>query len=424
MGDKPLNLLALQSLFGVFLLTVFAFALSENRRAVSGRVAAGGLALQFALALVLLKVPPVRAAFLLLNDALLAIQRATAAGTAFVFGYLGGGPLPFAETYVGASFVLAFQALPIILVMSALSALLFHWGVLPAVVKGFAFALRRAMGVGGAEGLSAAANVFVGMVEAPLLIRPYLARLSRAELFSVMTCGMASIAGTVMALYAAFLATAVPGALGHILIASLLSAPAAIMVSRLMIPAGEESRPGANEETLPPSDHHGAWEAITRGTLDGAQLLINIVAMLIVLVALVSLVNQALGLIPEVGGAKITLERSFGYAMAPLALAAGVPWDEALAAGRLFGIKTVLNELLAYLELAKLGDAELSPRSRLIMTYALCGFANFGSLGIMIGGLATLAPDRRAEIVALAPKTIVSGTLATTLTGAVVGVLW
>ncbi|MEK7246640.1 MAG: nucleoside transporter C-terminal domain-containing protein, partial [Pseudomonadota bacterium] len=413
-------MLALQSLLGVFALTALAFALSENRRRVSWRVAGAGLVLQFALALVLLKVAPVRAVFLLLNDALLAIQRATAAGTTFVFGYLGGGPLPFAETYAGASFVLAFQALPVVLVMSALSALLFHWGVLPAIVKGFAFALKRAMGVGGAEGLSAAANVFVGMVEAPLLIRPYLARLSRAELFSVMTCGMAGVAGTVMALYASFLSQAVPGALGHILIASLLSAPAAIMVSRLMIPAGEDARPESEEESLPPSDHSGAWEAITRGTIDGAQLLINIVAMLIVLVALVSLVNQALGLLPEMGGSKITLERLFGVAMAPLALAVGVPWDEAMAAGRLFGIKTVLNELLAYLELAKLGDAELSPRSRLIMTYALCGFANFGSLGIMIGGLATIAPDRRAEIVALAPKTIVSGTLATCLTGAVV----
>ncbi|MSO85793.1 MAG: nucleoside:proton symporter, partial [Rhodospirillales bacterium] len=413
-------MLALQSLIGVFALTLLAFALSENRRAVSGRLAAGGLALQFALALVLLKVPPVRTVFLLLNDALLAIQQASAAGTAFVFGYLGGGPLPFAETYAGASFVLAFRALPVVLVMSALSALLFHWGVLPAIVKGFALVLKRAMGVGGAEGLSAAANVFVGMVEAPLLIRPYLARLSRAELFAVMTCGMAGVAGTVMALYAAFLGQAVPDALGHILIASLMSAPAAIMISRLMVPAGPEVRrgapggegrqdkkPGATNaawsldlgarapaETLPPPDHGSAWDAITRGTIDGAQLLVNIVAMLIVLVALVSLVNQVLGLLPEPGGAKITLELLFGYAMAPLALAVGVPWDEALAAGRLFGIKTVLNELLAYLELAKLGDAELSPRSRLIMTYALCGFANFGSLGIMIGGLASMAPER------------------------------
>lgn len=419
-----MNLLALQSLLGVFALTALALALSENRRAISGRIVAGGLALQFALALVFLKVPPVRDAFLLLNDALLAIQRATAAGTTFVFGYLGGGPLPFAETYAGASFVLAFRALPVVLVMSALSALLFHWGVLPAVVKGFAFALKRAMGVGGAEGLSAAANVFVGMVEAPLLIRPYLARLSRPELFSVMTCGMATIAGTVMALYASFLSQAVPGALGHILIASLLSAPAAIMISRLMIPASEEIFSGADAESLPPSDDGSAWEAITRGTMDGAQLLVNIVAMLIVLVALVSLANQALGLLPELGGANITLERLFGYAMAPLALAVGVPWDEAMAAGRLFGIKTVLNELLAYLELAKLSDAELGPRSRLIMTYALCGFANFGSLGIMLGGLATIVPERRAEIVALGPKTIVSGTLATCLTGAIVGVLW
>jgi len=278
--------------------------------------------------------------------------------------------------------------------------------------------------VGGAEGLSAAANVFVGMVEAPLLIRPYLERLSRAELFSVMTCGMATIAGTVMALYASFLAAAVPGALGHILVASLLAAPAAIVVARVMVPADAAERPGTAEETLPPSDHQGAWEAITRGTLDGAQLLINIVAMLIVLVALVSLVNQALGLLPEWGGAKVTLERIFGLALAPLALAVGVPWEEALAAGRLFGIKTVLNELLAYLELAKYTDADLGPRSRLIMTYALCGFANFGSLGIMIGGLATIAPGRRAEIVALGPKTIVSGTLATCLAGAMAGLLW
>jgi len=419
-----LNWLALQSLGGIAALVAIAFALSEKRSAVSGRLVAGGLALQFALALLLLKVPLVKDALLLLNDALLALQRATQAGTSFVFGYLGGGPLPFAETYAGASFVLAFQALPLVLVMSALSALLFHWRVLPAIVKAFAWVLRRAMGVGGAEGLSAAANVFVGMVEAPLLIRPYLERLSRAELFSVMTCGMATIAGTVMALYASFLAAAVPGALGHILVASLLAAPAAIVVARVMVPADAAERPGTAEETLPPSDHQGAWEAITRGTLDGAQLLINIVAMLIVLVALVSLVNQALGLLPEWGGAKVTLERIFGLALAPLALAVGVPWEEALAAGRLFGIKTVLNELLAYLELAKYTDADLGPRSRLIMTYALCGFANFGSLGIMIGGLATIAPGRRAEIVALGPKTIVSGTLATCLAGAMAGLLW
>ena len=419
-----MNWLALQSLGGIAALTLFAYALSENRRAVSWRGAAGGLAFQFALALVLLKVPPVKGVLLLLNDALLALQRATAAGTTFVFGYLGGGPLPFAESYAGASFVLAFQALPIVLVMSALSALLFHWRILPAVVKVFAWALRRAMGVGGAEGLSAAANVFVGMVEAPLLIRPYLGRLTRAELFSVMTCGMATIAGTVMALYASFLARVVPDALGHILVASLLAAPAAIVVSRVMVPADTANRPGAAEEDLPPSDTRGAWEAVTRGTLDGAQLLVNIVAMLIVLVALVSLVNQALGLLPDVGGAKVTLERLFGFALSPLALAVGVPWEEALAAGRLFGIKTVLNELLAYAELAKTADADLSARSRVIMTYALCGFANFGSLGIMIGGLATIAPGRRAEIVALGPKTIVSGTLATGLAGAMVGVLW
>ncbi|MBM3565032.1 MAG: nucleoside:proton symporter [Alphaproteobacteria bacterium] len=412
----------MQGLAGIAALIGLAWAFSENRRGVAWRPAALGLVFLFVLALALLKVPPVRAAFALLNNAIGAVQRASQAGTSFVFGYLGGGPLPFVESHPGSSFVLAFQALPIVLVMSALSALLFHWRILPAVVRGMAWVLKRVMGVGGAEGLSAAANVFVGMVEAPLLIRPYLSRLSRAEIFSVMTCGMATIAGTVMALYAAFLARAVPDALGHILTASLLAAPAAILVSRIMVPP--DAAIAADHETLPAGEDRGAWDAITRGTLDGARLLINIVAMLIVLVALVSLVNQALALLPGWGGAAVTLERLFGYALAPLALAMGIPWEEAAAAGRLLGIKTVLNELLAYLELARMGAGELSDRSRLIMTYALCGFANFGSLGIMLGGLATMAPDRRAEIVQLGPRTIVSGTLSTCLVGAIVGVLW
>jgi CNT family concentrative nucleoside transporter len=310
-----------------------------------------------------------------------------------------------------------------VLVISALSSLLFYWRVLPWVVRLFARLLERTMGVGGAVGLSAAANVFVGMVEAPLFVRPYIARMSRSELFVMMSCGMATIAGTVMVLYAGFIGRVVPGALGHILVASVIATPAAIAVALLMVPpAPHEPATGGTAADLEPSAATSSMDAITRGTLDGAALLVNIVAMLLVLVALVHLANAILGLAPEVGGATVTLQRLLGLAMAPLAWLAGVPWAEAPAAGQLLGTKTILNELLAYLDLAKSGDT-LSPRSRLIMTYALCGFANLGSLGIMIGGLATMAPERRGEIVALGARTLVSGTLATLIAGATVGIL-
>ena len=382
---------------------------------------AAGLGLQFALALLLLKVPFSKQVFAWLNQAVLALQDAMRAGTSVVFGYLGGGQAPFAETFPGASFILAFQALPMILVISALSALLFYWKVLPVAVRGAAWVLERAFGIGGAVGVSAAANVFVGMVEAPLLVRPYLVALNRGELFMVMTCGMATVAGTVMVLYAAILAPVMPDAMGHVLAASLISAPAAIMVARLMVPGDAPSAGGARI-TLP-APAGSAMDAITRGTMDGVTLLINVSAMLIVLVALVSLFNMVLGLLPELGGAPVTLERLLGYVMAPVVWVMGVPWAEAPTAGALMGTKTVLNELLAYLEMAKLPADALSPHSRLIMIYALCGFANFGSLGIMIGGLGTMVPERRGDIVALGMKSIVAGTIATCLTGAVAGIV-
>jgi CNT family concentrative nucleoside transporter len=276
------------------------------------------------------------------------------------------------------------------------------------------------MGVGGAIGLSSAANVFVGMVEAPLVVKPYIRDMSRGELFILMSCGMATVAGTVMALYASILSKVIPDALGHILVASVISTPAAIAISVLMVPV--ETR--ATEGTLLPQGATSSMDALTRGTVDGVQLLINIVAMLLVLVALVSLANQILSLLPQVAGAPITLQRVLGIVMAPLVWIMGIPWSEATAAGALMGTKTVLNELIAYMDLAKLPQGTLSPRSSLMMTYALCGFANFGSLGIMIGGLATMAPARRDEIVSLGGKTIVSGTLATCVAGSVVGILY
>jgi len=413
--------LVVHSLAGFFLLHVLAWVLSEDRKHIAWRPVIAGMVLTLGLGILLLKAPLVKEAFFALNDALNALEKATREGTSFVFGFLGGGPLPFAETYPGASFVLAFRALPLVLVVSALSSLLFYWRVLPWIVRVFSLLLQKTMGVGGAIGLSSAANVFVGMVEAPLLVKPYIRNMNRSELFILMSCGMATIAGTVMALYASILSKVIPDALGHILIASIISTPAAIAISVLMVPS---IAPATEGKLVPPQAATSSMDAITRGTVDGVQLLINIVAMLVVLVALVSLANQILGLLPEVAGAPVTLQRVLGILMAPLAWLMGIPWAEAMTAGALMGTKTVLNELLAYIDLAKLPDYALSARSRLMMTYALCGFANFGSLGIMIGGLATMAPERRDEIVSLGGKTIVSGTLATCIAGSVVGILY
>lgn len=403
-----------QGLIGIAVFPFIAWVLSENRRGCEIRGALTGLAIQVALAALLLGIPVIKQGFLALNDVVVALMDATRAGTSFVFGYIGGGDLPFAADGPGTSFNLAFQALPLILVVSALSALLFHWRILPVIVEGTAWLLGRAFRLGGALGIGVAANVFVGMVESPLLVRPYLKNLTRGELFVLMTAGMATVAGTVMVLYAGVIGPVIPGALGHILAASVLSAPAAITIAQLMVPLSEPT-PGQIDVT----DDGNAMAAITRGTMEGVALLINVVAMLLVAVALVALVNAGLGLLPDVADAPLTLERVLGWAMAPVAFAMGVPWGEAVQAGALLGIKTVLNEFLAYLQLAGLSDDVMSERSRLIMTYALCGFANFGSLGIMIGGLTTMCPERRDEIIQLGGRTIISGTLTTCLTGAV-----
>jgi CNT family concentrative nucleoside transporter len=421
----------LQSALGVIALLAIAWGLSENRRAVSLRQIGAGLAATFLLAVLLLKVSPVRAAFASARGFVDAIAASTQAGTAFVFGYIGGGALPFEPRTPGSEFVLAFQALPIILVMSVLTSLLYYWGILPPVVRAFGWALEKTLGVGGAVGLSTAANIFVGMVEAPLVIRPYLARLSRSELFIVMTGGMAGIAGTMLVLYATLIGPMVPDAAGHFIIASVLGAPAAILISQVMVPEASQhtaragARQGKKEDVPDPSEMPAAsaMDAVVQGTTSGLALLLNVAAMLIVLVALVHLVNLILGVLPQAGGQPITLERMLGQVMAPICWLMGVPWAEAQAAGSLMGVKTILNEFIAYLQLAALPPETLSPRSERIMLYALCGFANFGSLGILIGGLATMAPSRRDDIVSLGLKSIVSGTLATCLLGAVVGIL-
>ncbi len=411
----------LHGVLGLFALLFIAWLLSEERFAPPWRIVIGGVCLQIALALLLIKFAPAAKPLLLLNDAVGGLQKATDTGTSLVFGYLGGAPLPFVETHPGASFILAFRAFPLVIVISALASLLLYWGILQRIVAVFAWGLYRTLGIGGALGLGAAVHIFVGMIEAPLLVRPYLLTLSRGELFALMSCGMAGIAGTVMVIYASLLGAAIPDALSHILIASVISTPAALAVAALMIPFRPEG--DASAKLIVENPPASTMDAIARGTLDGVGFLAAIIAMLIVLVALVTLVNLALGLLPQWAGAPITLERIFALGFQPLLWLIGIPGNEIGTAASLMGTKTVINEFVAYLDLAHLPQNALSPRTRLMMTYALCGFANFGSAGIMIGGMTAMAPERQREIVGLAMRSLISGTLATLMSGAVVGML-
>ena len=407
-------------MLGLAAFCAIAWAASENRKAVNLKLVIAGIGIQLFVALIMLKLPWVGQVFGWLNEAVGALQNATEAGSSMVFGYLGGGPLPFEEKQPGASFILAFRALPLVIFISALTALLTYWGLLQWIVRGISKLLERSLQIGGAVGLGTAANVFVGLVEAPLFIRAYLHQLSRAELFMLMTAGMATVAGTVLVLYASFVGEVLPDAIGHLLTASLISAPAAITIARIMVPS-TDTPTGAGIAQI--TDASSSMDALTRGTMSGLKLFLNIVAMLLVFVALVHLLNSMLGLLPDLAGQPITLERLFGYLMAPVTWLMGVPWSEAATAGSLMGVKTVLNEFLAYIQFAALPEDALSPRSDLIMAYALCGFANFGSLGIMIGGLTILVPERQADFVGLGMKSILAGTLATCCTGAVVGML-
>jgi CNT family concentrative nucleoside transporter len=419
-------MLPLQSALGLIVLVGLAWAVSERRRAVPWRRVGLGVALQLVLAIVLLKIPVLQSFFALLNRAVSGLSQATREGTTFVFGYLGGGEVPWVASGAGSSFVLAFQAFPLIMVISALSALLFHWNIIQPIVRAFAWVLRRTIGIDGAAGVAAAMDIFVGMIEAPLVIKPYLRTLSRSGLFVVLTTGMATVAGTVMVLYATMLDGVIPNPLGQILIASIIATPAAIVIAFVMVPedpAAAKVAPTESEVLLARRPGDSMMSVITRGTIEGVELVIGVIAMLIVLVALVSLANQIIGFLPDVFGAPLTLQRMFGWLMSPLAWLIGIPWKEVPIAGALLGTKTVLNELIAYSDFSQLPDGALSARSRLIMSYALAGFANFGSLGIAIGGIGAMVPERRAEIVELAPKALISGTLATCMSGAMVGLL-
>ena len=412
----------LRGLLGIAALTALAWALSENRRRVEWKTVGWGLGLQFAIALLLVKVPAFQQLLAQLNRVVRAIERASHEGGAFVFGYLTGGPSPFqtADGTAAAPPLFFFGPLMMLIVVGALSAVLFHFGILQKIVAAFAHLLRRTMGLGGAEGVVVAANVFMGQSDAPLLIKPYVKQLGRAGLMCTMTAGMTTISGSLMIVYAAILEPVLPGIiLGHLVVASIISAPAAVMVSRLMVPA----EPGEVDHETPrmAADTHGVGDALLVGANDGAKVMVNVAVMLVAIIAVVSLVNQALGLLPF--GTPLSLERMLGWIMAPAMWLVGVPWREAQAAGELMAVKTVFNEFVAYLALAHQPAETLSFHSRLITIYSLCGFANFSSIGILAGTLAALCPEHKRMVAGLGLKAMVAGTIATLLTGAVIGIL-
>ncbi len=414
-------MLLAQSLVGLGLLIGLCYLFSENRNAVKLSIVAKSLLLQIVFALLLLKLPGSQKLFVVLNDAISVLQAATREGTTFIFGYLGGGPLPFEETSPGGGFVLAFQAMPLVIVLSVLSAILMYLKVLPLIMRGFSLVFEKTLEIGGALGLGVSANAFLGMIESPLLIKPYLSKINHGEMFAIMTAGMATIAGTMLALEAAVISSVVPNAIGHLISASLITLPGVIYIAHLLVPDNSPVTSGEGEIDRGAED---LMDAITTGTANGLQLFLNIIAMIIVIVALVYLVNAVLGTLPAVAGEDISLERILGVLMAPLTMMMGIPFSEAFVTGQLMGTKVVLTEFVAYVRFGQIPVEELSERTRIIMTYALCGFANFVSLGIMVTGLVTLVPERKNEIMSMGLKSIVAGMIATCTSATIVGIIY
>jgi CNT family concentrative nucleoside transporter len=410
-----------QGLIGLAAVLLLAWSLSEDRANRPGwRWLGGALLLQLAIAVIVVRVPAVWAAVGVANQGVAAIEKATLVGSSYMFGFLGGAPLPFALAQ-GASppLIIAFQILPLIIVFSALSALLWHWGILKAFVRGLSWALRRTLGVSGVVGLGGGGTLFLGVVESPLVLRAWFATMSRSDLFAIMAMIMATISGAILVLYASTLGNVIPNAAGHLIVASLISLPAALMVARLMVPG----QPQSTEPAEPDLAYDGAMDAVVRGAMEGVQLMLAVIGIIITIFALVNLADQILALAPHVDGAALTLKRMFGWIFSPLMWAIGVPWDQAPAAGALMGTKAILNEYVAYLDLAALPAGTLDPRSALIVTYALAGFANLASIGLLVSTIASLSPERRAEAAGLGVKSWIAGNLATLMTGAMIGLV-
>jgi CNT family concentrative nucleoside transporter len=413
-------MLYLQALLGIVVFIGIVLPMSSNRQRINWKLVGIAVVLQFVICALLLKAPVIKDGLLYLNQAVGALGAATLKGTSFVFGYIGGGDTPFTITNPNMVVTFAFQVLPLVIVMSALSALLWYWRFLPVLIRGISWIFERALGTKGPSGLVATANIFLGQTEAPLLVRPYLERMSRYELLLVMTAGMATIAGSVMVIYSAMLGAQFEGVLGHLITKSIMSVPAAVLFAHILLPDDNGS---AQDLQQPPKIYSSAMDSITRGTGDGLALYLNIIAILIVLTAFVALANSVVGFLPAVGGEAVTLERVAGWLFAPIAWLMGIPWAEATTAGSLLGVKSVLNEFIAFIQLTGVPPEALSDRSRLITIYGLCGFANLASIGIQISGIGTMAPERRNDLASLAWPAFVAATLGSCMTGCVVGIV-
>jgi CNT family concentrative nucleoside transporter len=413
----------IQPIIGFFILLLLGAIFSENVKAIKIRYLVSAVVIQVLLALVLIKVPLVSNFFEYLSYGVMTLKEANDYGTSFVFGYLADNApnAPFDITNSAGTFIFAFGGLTLIIVMSAISALLWHWRIIPVLVNALSVIFKKPLDVGGPVGLSATANIFLGQVEAPLLVRPYLASMSKNELLILMTVGMSTIAGSVMVIYTTMLSPIYGiGLIGHFLTASLISVPAAIMYANIIIPSETKTDFPADNST---KMYSGTMDALTRGTQAGIEIFLNVAAMLIVVMALVFLVNAILGVLPDVLGQPLTMERMFGWLFAPLAWCMGIPWTESQTAGELLGVKTILNEFVAYLYLADTNTYVLSEKSNLIMLYALCGFANFSSVGILLSGMSAMVPERRKDLIAVSIKALWAALLASCMTGFIVGIL-
>ena len=413
----------LQPTLGFFALLFLGAIFSENIKAIKLKYVVSGVLIQLILALLLLRVDLASSFFEYLSDGVMVLKAANDYGTGFVFGYLADGApnAPFDITNPAGTFIFAFGGLTLIILMSAISALLWHWRIIPIIVNALSILFKKPLNVGGPIGLGATANVFLGQVEAPLLVRPYLSSMTRHELLILMTVGMSTIAGSVMVVYTTMLTSIYgSGLIGHFLTASLISVPAGIMFANMMIPSEVKTDfPEGDSSTM----YRSTVDALTQGTKNGLEIFLSVIAMLIVVMALVFLVNSILGIFPEVNGSAITIERILGFIFAPLAWFMGIPWEESLMAGQLLGVKTALNEFVAYLYLSDSTTYNLSEKSRLIMLYALCGFANFSSVGILLSGMSAMVPERRGDLISVTGKALWAALLASRMTGFIVGII-
>lgn len=412
-----------RSIAGYFALLGLAWFLSSARQRIPVRTVLSAIGLQVLIGLVLFAVPQIRAALNSISTVLEMLLAATAKGSQFVFGYLAGSAPPYEVVQPENNFILAFQILPLMIVISAIAAMLWHLGILSRICRGIGFLLERSLGLSGPVGLGTAASIFLGMVEAPLIVRPYLERMSRADIFLIMTVAMATVAGTVMGLYIALLQSTIPDAAAHVIVASFMAAPAAVALSRIMQPP--ESEPLSLAEQPPPKLYQSTMDAFSRGVQDGVNVFISVLAMIVVSVAIITFLDMCLAaLLPPLSGEEVSVGRIFGWGLSPLMYMLGIPWEDCIQAGRLVGTKTVLNELLAFIELANVPEGDLSPRSRMMMIYILCGFANFGALAIMLGGLTAMCPARRSDFMDLGLKSMWAGIMTNLTSGALIGMVF